>query len=393
MEKTDSNISPIKVLKRSDLTALFDALHKAGYTVIGPTIRDRALVYTTLATADELPAGYHDDQEAGTYLVTKTDDPVVFGCTVASTSWKRFLHEPTSTLFEAHQTERGFTLKPQPIQAPKQAFIGVRPCEVAAIAIQDRVLMHSEYVDPAYAARRNASFFVAVNCTRAGGTCFCTSMETGPRAKGSYDLCLTEVHSGESHYFLVEIGSTLGGEIAAKLPTRKATKEEAENIEQLTAIARDSMGRRVETEGLKEMLQRNAGHPRWQDVEKRCLTCANCTLVCPTCFCTTVEDTTDLTGSIGSRSKRWDSCFTVDFSYIHGGSVRPSARGRYRHWLMHKLANWVDQFGSMGCVGCGRCITWCPVGIDITEEVRAIRQTEHQRNTTVRAKEPVDANT
>ena len=133
------------------------------------------------------------------------------------------------------------------------------------------------------------------------------------------------------------------------------------------------MGREMNTDGIHDLLLANLEHPRWEEVAGRCLTCGNCTMVCPTCFCTSVEDTSDLAGVSAERSRRWDSCFTMDFSYIHGGSVRASPKSRYRQWMTHKLATWWDQFGSSGCVGCGRCITWCPVGIDITEEVRAIR--------------------
>jgi Fe-S oxidoreductase len=101
-------------------------------------------------------------------------------------------------------------------------------------------------------------------------------------------------------------------------------------------------------------------------------------MVCPTCFCATVEDATDLTGSATERRRVWDSCFSQEFSYIHGGSVRTSAGARYRQWITHKLATWHEQFGVSGCVGCGRCITWCPVGIDITAEARAVRQGDAQ---------------
>jgi Fe-S-cluster-containing hydrogenase component 2 len=130
----------------------------------------------------------------------------------------------------------------------------------------------------------------------------------------------------------------------------------------------------MDTTGIRDLLYTNFDHPRWDNVAQRCLTCANCTMVCPTCFCTTVEDVSDVTGSHAERWRKWDSCFSQNFSYIHGGSVRSSAKSRYRQWMTHKLASWIDQFGSSGCVGCGRCITWCPVGIDITEEVRAIRE-------------------
>jgi ferredoxin len=157
------------------------------------------------------------------------------------------------------------------------------------------------------------------------------------------------------------------------LPHRHATEEEIAAAERVVDRTRGQMGRTLETNGLKELLQTNANHPRWDEVSERCLTCGNCTNVCPTCFCTTIDDTTDLSGTTAERVRRWDSCFTLDFSYTHGGSVRSSARSRYRQWMTHKLAHWVDQFGSSGCVGCGRCITWCPVGIDITEEAAAIR--------------------
>jgi Fe-S-cluster-containing hydrogenase component 2 len=135
----------------------------------------------------------------------------------------------------------------------------------------------------------------------------------------------------------------------------------------------DEVGRRLDDPAaVPAGLQAALEHPRWDDVARRCLTCGNCTMVCPTCFCTQVTDTTDLTGDHAERWRRWDSCFTLEYSHVHGGSVRTSTRSRYRQWLTHKLSTWHDQFGTTGCVGCGRCIAWCPVGIDLTEEVRAL---------------------
>jgi len=133
------------------------------------------------------------------------------------------------------------------------------------------------------------------------------------------------------------------------------------------------MGRRLDTDGLRDLLYANADNPQWDDVASRCLSCTNCTMVCPTCFCTNVEDVADLTGNEAERHRVWDSCFNADFSYIHGGTVRTSGRSRYRQWMTHKLAAWHDQFGSSGCVGCGRCVTWCPAAIDITAEAAAMR--------------------
>jgi Fe-S-cluster-containing hydrogenase component 2 len=201
-------------------------------------------------------------------------------------------------------------------------------------------------------------------------------MNTGPKATGGFDLALTEVLGDGTHFFMVEAGSERGSEALKELPHREAKQEEMGAAERTVAETSQHMGRSMDIAGIKELLYRNYEHPRWDEVASRCLTCANCTMVCPTCFCTTVKDVTDLTGEHAERWRKWDSCFTMDFSCIHGGSVRASTKSRYRQWMTHKLATWIDQFGTSGCVGCGRCITWCPVAIDLTEEVRAIRQTD-----------------
>jgi ferredoxin len=251
----------------------------------------------------------------------------------------------------------------------------VRSCELHAIEIQDRVFVGGRHVDTDYAARRAGAFLVAVNCFEPGGTCFCASMGTGPKVDRGFDLALTELLEGE-HRFLVEAGSERGLDVLAELERRAPSDEDLAAAEASVESAADRMGRSMETFDLRGLLARNLEHPRWDDVASRCLTCGNCTLVCPTCFCSAVEDTTSLAGEETERWRVWDTCFSVDYSYIHGGSVRPSGRSRYRQWMTHKLGTWHDQFGSSGCVGCGRCITWCPVGIDITEEVAAIRATE-----------------
>ena len=213
---------------------------------------------------------------------------------------------------------------------------------------------------------------MAVNCGEPASTCFCSSMNAGPRVGDGFDLALTELASDGGSRFLLEVGSERGAALAAELETRPASEPDLAAAEAVLAQAEARIGRRLELAGLKQLLAQHYDDPHWDEVAKRCLTCANCTLVCPTCFCTAVDDVSDLTGAQAERRRRWDSCFTLDFSYIHGGSVRTSAGARYRQWLTHKLGTWQDQFGTSGCVGCGRCITWCPVGIDITAEVAAL---------------------
>jgi ferredoxin len=261
----------------------------------------------------------------------------------------------------------------EPLDETPLALVGVRSCELHAIARQDRIFLGGSHVDADYEARRKDMFVVAVDCFEPGGTCFCASMGTGPKVEAGYDLALSELLDGE-HRFLVEAGSERGLEVLAEIPSRPAQAADVEAASASTESAARRMGRELDTHDLLGLLRSNLEHPRWDEVAERCLTCGNCTLVCPTCFCSSVDDETDLSGD-AARWRVWDSCFSVDYAYVHGGSVRPSGRARYRQWLTHKLGTWHEQFGTSGCVGCGRCITWCPVGIDITEEVAAIRAT------------------
>ncbi len=361
------------VLTVAGVEALFSALREGGYRVVGPTVRDQAIVYDDISTVDDLPRGWTDEQDGGHYRLKRRDDDALFGYVVGPHSWKKYLHPPRQKLWSAHR-DNGATQVTAEVTPPARfAFIGVRACELNAIAIQDRVFLGGPFADPHYQARREDAFFVAVNCGQAGGTCFCASMKTGPKAEAGFDLALTEIVEGSESRFVVEIGSDAGRDILAALPRQPAPQADVDTAEAIVARTTASMGRAMPDGNIHELLLENLEHARWDDVAERCLTCGNCTMVCPTCFCTSVEDTSDLTGTETSRERRWDSCFTMDFSYIHGGSVRSSGRSRYRQWMTHKLATWFDQFGSSGCVGCGRCITWCPVGIDITEEVRAIQ--------------------
>jgi sulfhydrogenase subunit beta (sulfur reductase) len=383
LKKSDRHDPETFVIEHQHFDSLLTTLKQRGYRVVGPTAQEGALVYDELTSADDLPSGCTDEQAPGRYRLKKSDGRALFGFTLGAQSWKRFLHPPTVKLLEGKRDGDTFEIKEEKTAQVPYAFIGVRPCELHAIGILDRVFLNSNYVDPTYAACRNDTFVVAVNCTQAGGTCFCASMNTGPRATAGFDLALTEFVDPNRHFFVVEVGSERGAEILRDLPHEQAGESEKARVERGVAQTIAQMGRTMDTQNIKELLYKNYDHPRWNDVADRCLSCANCTMVCPTCFCATVEDITDLAGDHSERWRKWDSCFAMDFTYIHGGSIRATTRSRYRQWLVHKLGTWIDQFGTTGCVGCGRCITWCPVGIDITEEVKAIRETKRSPTTSI----------
>jgi sulfhydrogenase subunit beta (sulfur reductase) len=362
------------IVEHGDFDALIGALKKRGYTTIGPVVRDSAILYDEISGAADLPAGEHDEQNPAHYRLKKEGDKAYFGHTVGPHSWKKFLFPSILKIGSARRGPKGFEmLPPAKNGGGKFAFIGVRPCDIAALLITDKIFMNGPYADPHYRALREETFVVAVNCSQAGGTCFCTSMNTGPKAASGYDLALTEIVNGPTRCFAVEEGSPLGAELMKGVPHHAATAKDKDAAAKVIENTVAQVTKTLETSELKANLEKHYDHHQWEEVAKRCLSCTNCTMVCPTCFCTTIEDVTDLAGTEAERIRKWDSCFTIDFSYIHGGSVRVSAKSRYRQWMMHKLARWVDQFGTFGCVGCGRCITWCPVGIDITEEARIIQ--------------------
>ncbi len=372
------------VVDESGLESLLSLLVKIGYQPIGPKVRDGAVVYEELSSIKELPVGWSDEQEGGHYRLVQGTKGAFFEYLVGPTSWKRFLFPPQHKMWEASKSGKGFDVKRDAKDVPSYAFIGVRSCELNALKIQDKVFGfnrtdkcdHGIFSDPGYVARRSKALIIAVNCSRGGKTCFCTSMGGDPHVKEGqgFDLSLTELDPSRQHEFVIEVGSERGALILDVLPHRPATATHAAAMEQQARKARGEVGRKMPSD-VKDVLKRNLKHQRWEQVADRCLSCANCTMVCPTCFCSTVEERTDLTGQHSERWRLWDSCFSIDFSYIHGGAIRPETKSRYRQWMTHKLSNWHDQYGSSGCVGCGRCITWCPVGIDITEEAQAIKKT------------------
>lgn len=367
------------VLTTEQLDALIHLLRAEGYLVIGPVRQDHAVVYDEINSINDLPQGWIDQQEKGVYRLHPAGDDRYFGYTVAANAWKKFLNPPRRLLWRAEQKNGKLIFEPQSNDAPPLAFIGVRSCELHAIRIQDAVFISQAFADDDYTQRRQGLLTIAVNCTRAAATCFCTSMNTGPEVSLPADIVLTELVNAAEHCFLLTTGSDKGNEIAAKLSLSPADKQHQQQAKQGIEQARQQMHngpRQFSSDDIQALLYRNQESSTWDDVAQRCLSCANCTLACPTCFCSSVEDTTDLTGEHAERWQQWDSCFNADFTYIHGGSTRQSTRSRYRQWMTHKLASWIDQFGHSGCVGCGRCISWCPVGIDITEQLRAIREEE-----------------
>ncbi|MDZ7641552.1 MAG: 4Fe-4S dicluster domain-containing protein [Desulfurivibrio sp.] len=371
---------PARAMDPAGLETLITVLRGEGYEVLGPTPAEGAIVYDRLASAADLPVGWADEQAPGHYRLYRRQDAAYFGYVVGPHSWKKYLFPPRETLFYIHRRpDTSFRHEPAGEPPLPRAFLGVRPCELAAIASQDIIFNGQPVVDRGYAARRGAVFTVAVDCAAPGGTCFCTSAGGGPTATGDFDLALSEICHPAAHFFAVAAGSAAGEGILAQLETRAITSAEQAAVQAQWESAPQQMGRELPPRAAP-LLKSSLEHPRWEAVAKRCLSCANCTLVCPTCFCSNMEDTAELDGSTAARVRTWGSCFEAEHSYLVGGPHHASVASRYRQWLTHKLAHWHDQFGHSGCTGCGRCITWCPVGIDLTEEVAALAEPAPEGN-------------
>jgi sulfhydrogenase subunit beta (sulfur reductase) len=362
-------------IRKENLKAVFEILQER-YRMIGPRVEKGTVVLAEISFAD-IPAGYRDRQGAGTYRLEEQRAEGVFTFLPGPDSFKKFLHPSSEKLFAFRKTARSVVVEIEEKEEKPMAFVGVRACDLAALGLLDKVFLEGPVREQGYERRRKDIFIVAVNCLQPGENCFCDSMGTGPEAKDGFDLAITEIPGS----FLIEAGSEKGERVLEKLSHEET--QESDLVEKKAGIARcrKMIKKSMKTGDLPGIIYRNLEHPRWAEIAAKDLECGNCTMVCPTCFCNSSFDTlstSSITGNFrefsGLRKRTWDSCFSKNFARVHGGNFRPTRKARYRHWMTHKLAYWIDQFGKPGCVGCGRCITWCPVGIDITHELEELRR-------------------
>lgn len=359
----------------AQLSSLVAKLMALGYQCLGPAVENGAIVMRELDAPDGLPRGLQAEQAPGRYRLTQDPLNRYFAWANGPQAIKPQTFAPKESLWRVERNDAGALQFAAVLPTvPAQAIIGVRACDLAALALQDAHFLHEGRRDAHYAQRREHLFLVAVQCAEPGATCFCASTGDGPTPTVGYDLALAELAEG----FVAVAGSAKGGEVLNALSLAPATPQQIEAARQQGQAAAASQTRSLPGHNLRDALMSRLEHPRWDEVAARCLACGNCTAVCPTCFCHAESDEPALDGQASQHVRLWDSCFGESHGHLHGFNVRPDIRSRYRQWLTHKLATWHDQFGRSGCVGCGRCIAWCPVGIDLTEEVAALTGSEVQ---------------
>jgi len=355
---------PVKdFLPRSCLFCLFDLLHQQGYEVIGPQVIDGAILYRPLQHPDRLPAGIEQIQKPGQYRLIRTDSPRLFSWANGPQALKPLTFVPRETLWRSQlQSDGSLQFEEVIAPPPATAVIGVRGCDLAALALQDR---HFDD-DPYYRQRRDALLLIAVDCSHPADTCFCVSTGDGPDAKAGHDLALIELDDG----YLIRAGTDKGEALMTALPLQASTPEQQQ---QACAEHQQACQQQRQLPAFDPaQLIHQGQHPAWDAVAEACLSCGNCTSVCPSCFCFSESEVPELDGNTSIHQRQWDSCFSEGHSYIHGHRFRPDTKSRYRQWLTHKFGSWVEQYGRSGCTGCGRCISWCPVGIDPLEVLRQL---------------------
>lgn len=364
----------MKKIVKEDLAIFFNSLKKF-YKVIGPKIKDGSIVFSEIEYED-IPFGYKDFQGKGTFRLEKIDSALMFSFSNGMDSLKRFLFPPKAEIFLYEKNKKGFHIRSSKKTDESFAFFGIRACDLTALKLYDKIFLKGVTKDSNYEAIRTNIFIVALNCSTSGNNCFCLSMDSGPEVKDSFDILVTETED----YFLLEEGSQKGKEFIKGLPLKDISSGDLIKKAEIIEACKKGIRKHINSHDLPTLIYRNFEHPRWQETAKRDLECGNCTQVCPTCFCNSIYDRIFLSEIkrypyiSGVRIRTWDSCFSRNFARVHGGNFRPSRRARYRHWVSHKMAYTKEQFGMTGCVGCGRCITWCPASIDITEEITALKR-------------------
>ena len=358
-----------RFLPRASFPSLLSLLQRRGFQCIGPKEQDHTIVYAPVSGIEDFPSGVEVYQRPGTYTLSHSDTPRWFAWSNGPQALKPLLFSPREPLWTAARTTDGAVTFVETAPAPRPlAVIGVRPCDLAALALHNEHFLEGECVDRQYGNRYRDLLLVAVNCTHPADTCFCASTGDGPSALHGFDLLCDELDAG----FVIRAGNERGESILEELKIGPADKEQLDAADEQTEFATTAQQRHILSRNLQHSLFCNLDHPQWEQIADLCLACGNCTAVCPTCFCYRETDEPQLDGTSSVHLREWDSCFSPGHSYIFGKTIRLETRLRYRQWLTHKLGSWHEQYGRSGCVGCGRCITWCPVGIDITEQVAII---------------------
>ncbi len=284
---------------------------------------------------------------------------------------KKYFLPPRETLFR-YQENRGYVPYLEGFDR-RIVLFGVHACDIYALNILDEVFAGA-YPDPYYQARRKNIAIIGIDCTP-DEHCFCRSMRADYVDRG-FDLFLTDI--GDSYHTLV--GTARGDDmvLAASTLFEPITRADTEEYKRRSSAKRAAFKLEVEIRDLSEIFEMEYESGIWKELGDRCLACGNCSMVCPTCYCYDVADTVCLGGRDGTRDRTWDSCLFSSHALVAGGeNFRKTRAARIKFRYYHKQRGFVAEYGRHSCVGCGRCITTCPVGIDVSKVINQLRGVAH----------------
>ncbi|MDI7274638.1 MAG: 4Fe-4S dicluster domain-containing protein [Anaerolineae bacterium] len=336
----------LRVIDKGDLAAFLDRLIASEPGVVGPVRKEGKHVFAPLASADEVVLAY-----PSTILPPK-----------------KYLFPPQETLLR-------FRLGSPPeaeavLDAPPLVVVGVHPCDLRGIWATDRAF-GDDHVDTNYHARRQALTIIGVDCLP-DEHCFCTSVGSHLPEAGTYDLFLTDIGDAVT----VEIGTERGRALLERYArTRDATGADLAGLQRSRRAKEAAIKARlnVEVQTLPLLFESLTKSPVWEELGARCLSCGNCNLVCPTCYCFDVGDLVQLNLTAGERVRRWDGCMLTDFATVAGGhNFRREAKNRVRHRYFRKFQYLMTRYGRSFCTGCGRCSRACLVHINPPDTINAL---------------------
>ena len=282
---------------------------------------------------------------------------------------KMFIYKPREDILK-FRMEAPVSIEEITPTIEKQVIVGIHPCDINAILYLDKTFL-GVFPDPFYKARRENTILIGLNCMQVSENCFCSSVGAGPflKAQAGYDMILTDF--GED--YLVEIKHSKASELFT-IKGKEAGPDEWRVKSEKEETVLKSFKKVIDIDGLDDLFMKNLDHPVWTTTaDERCLSCSNCVMVCPTCFCYDIVDETSMDLKGVRRIRQLDACQDLRFAEVHAGNFRLRRASRLRQFVIHNL-NYTNQYGVIKTVGCGRCITWCPTKIDLTEMAKEIQR-------------------
>lgn len=344
-----------RVLEKKDLQKFLDSLKKT-YKVIGPTKKGGAT-----ATYAHATFGFIDKIE---------DLEIDYKSTMLSP--KIIFFPDNQPLFGYKKKEDGVNLKDlREVWNEQRVLLGLHPCDIAALSCLDKVFGEKGFEDESYNNKRSKSIIIGVTCAEPQKSCFCNVLGTGPDAETGYDLLMTDL--GDGYFFRAE--TAIGREIISADYFKDATDQDRVRREREIERVSKELPDDLEGSGISEVMAEKYNDELWDEFSDECLTCGACNMVCPTCHCFTIKDKTTSDRSEGTRLLVWDSCHFERFAKMAGDlTVREEKSSRFKHRLYDKFYYDKERSGTVFCVGCGRCIEFCPSHIDIRAALRKLQE-------------------